>query len=128
MHRSSRRTTGRAAVGHVVAHATGAALLVNAVPHTVHALSGRPFPTPFADPPGEGDSTPAANVLWGGINAVAGASLLLGVGRFRCGRDLDTAVTSAAALLAAYGISRHFSGVRARRDAAVAPAPVTSVP
>jgi|GEM_PF-1786716 len=97
---------------HTVAHAAGAALLVNAVPHTVHGLSGEPFPSPFADPPGVGDSTPAENVVWGGLNAVAGGALLLGVGRFRPGANLGTAVTVAAGLAAAFGISRYFAAVR----------------
>ncbi|ANC31819.1 hypothetical protein [Isoptericola dokdonensis] len=100
--------------GSVVAHAAGAALLVNAVPHGVHALSGSSFPSPFADPPGVGPSTPTENLVWSGTNAVAGACLLLGVGRFRFGANLDTLVTVTAGLLAAYGISRHFTGVAAR--------------
>ena len=38
--------------------------LANAVPHFVNGISGDPFPTPFADPPGEGLSSPLTNVLW----------------------------------------------------------------
>jgi hypothetical protein len=116
------RTTGTSSAGAVAAHAVGAALLVNAIPHGVHALAGEPFPSPFADPPGEGLSTPGENLVWSGVNAVAGAALLLVPGRFRFGANVDTVVTVAAGVLAAYGISRHFTGVRERREAgAVSP-------
>jgi hypothetical protein len=91
--------------------------MVNAVPHGVHALAGDPFPSPFADPPGVGMSTPSENLVWSAANAVAGASLLLGVGRFRFGANLDTVVTVGTGLLAGYGISRHFAGVRRQTGA-----------
>jgi len=108
-------SSGRTPALHVLAHVAGAALLVNSVPHGVHGLSGREFPSPFADPPGVGLSSPRENVLWSGMNAVAGASLLLGVGRFRFGANLDTAATVAGGLLAAVGVSRYFAGVLAGR-------------
>jgi hypothetical protein len=38
--------------------------LANLVPHFVHGVSGDPFPTPFAHPPGRGLSSPTVNVLW----------------------------------------------------------------
>ncbi|MGC9198477.1 MAG: hypothetical protein ACP5E5_05990 [Acidobacteriaceae bacterium] len=52
------------------------ALLANGVPHFVQGLSGVPFPTPFASPPGVGDSSPLGNALWGFGNLAAGAVLL----------------------------------------------------
>ncbi|MFH8249229.1 hypothetical protein ACH3VR_02520 [Microbacterium sp. B2969] len=60
----------------VLRAAAGAALLVNAVPHGVAGVQGRPFPTPFADPPGVGLSAPGVNVAWSTANAVAGALLM----------------------------------------------------
>ncbi|WP_345799996.1 hypothetical protein AAIB33_10965 [Microbacterium sp. AZCO] len=60
----------------VVRAAFGAALLVNAVPHGVAGIQGRPFPTPFADPPGVGMSAPVVNVAWSTANAVAGGLLV----------------------------------------------------
>jgi hypothetical protein len=54
----------------------GGAFLANAVPHFVQGISGNPFPSPFAKPPGQGDSSPLVNVLWGFGNLVAGALLL----------------------------------------------------
>lgn len=46
--------------------------LANVVPHFVHGISGDPFPTPFANPPGKGLSSPTVNVLWALANLVAG--------------------------------------------------------
>lgn len=51
-------------------------LLANAVPHGVNAVQGKEFPTPFANPPGVGLSSPAANALWSAMNAAGGAALL----------------------------------------------------
>lgn len=44
------------------------AFLINAVPHLVAGVSGRPFQTPFARPSGVGLSSSRANVLWGFAN------------------------------------------------------------
>lgn len=60
----------------IIRAALGGALLANAIPHGVNGISGRPFPTPFADPPGVGLSDPWTNVAWSGVNAAAGALLL----------------------------------------------------
>ncbi|GAA5092789.1 hypothetical protein GCM10025760_21960 [Microbacterium yannicii] len=60
----------------VLRSAAGAALLVNAIPHGVSGVRGRPFPTPFGDPPGVGLSSPRVNIGWSTANAIAGAALL----------------------------------------------------
>jgi hypothetical protein len=54
----------------------GGMFLANGVPHFVHGVSGAPFQSPFANPPGVGESSPLVNVLWGFGNLVAGALLL----------------------------------------------------
>ena len=46
--------------------------LANTVPHFVNGISGDPFPSPFADPPGKGLSSPLVNVLWALLNLVIG--------------------------------------------------------
>ena len=56
------------------------AFLANVVPHFVHGISGDPFPTPFAHPPGKGLSSPTVNVAWALLNLVLGYIL------FRVGR------------------------------------------
>ena len=52
------------------------ALLSNAVPHFVNGMSGNEFPTPFADPPTVGLSSPVTNAVWGLTNAAAGYAVL----------------------------------------------------
>jgi hypothetical protein len=47
--------------------------LANTVPHYVHGVSGETFPTPFADPPGKGMSSPTVNVLWALFNLAVGS-------------------------------------------------------
>jgi hypothetical protein len=54
----------------------GGALLTNGVPHFVQGTSGNPFQSPFAKPPGKGESSPLSNALWGFANLLAGALLL----------------------------------------------------
>jgi hypothetical protein len=46
--------------------------IANFVPHFIHGISGETFPTPFANPPGKGLSSPTTNVLWGLFNLVIG--------------------------------------------------------
>jgi hypothetical protein len=58
-----------------VAYFFAGAFLVNAVPHFVSGVCGRRFPTPFASPPGKGESSPIVNVLWGAINLSSDAPL-----------------------------------------------------
>lgn len=50
--------------------------LANVVPHYTHGVSGDPFPTPFANPPGKGLSSPTVNVLWACFNLLVGYVLL----------------------------------------------------
>jgi hypothetical protein len=50
--------------------------LANGVPHFVQGISGHWFQTPFASPPGIGESSPVVNVLWGFLNFVIGFLLL----------------------------------------------------
>lgn len=52
-------------------------LLANTVPHFVHGVSGNRFPTPFANPPGKGLSSPTVNVLWSLLNLAVGVLLFL---------------------------------------------------
>ncbi|GAB4044895.1 hypothetical protein [Spirosoma litoris] len=52
------------------------AFLANVVPHYINGVSGDPFPSPFANPPGKGLSSPMINVLWAGFNLLIGYVLL----------------------------------------------------
>ena len=65
-----------------VAYFFGGCFLVNAVPHFVSGVMGRRFPSPFASPPGKGESSPMVNVLWAALNLVIGYLLVFRVGDF----------------------------------------------
>jgi hypothetical protein len=90
--------------------------LTNGIPHFVQGLSGNRFQSPFATPPGEGESSPLVNVLWGFANLVVGFVLvwfftptgpkaLFAWGCFGLG-----------SLLIAIGTSIHFGKVRDKRN------------
>jgi hypothetical protein len=65
-----------------VAYFFGGMFLVNAVPHFVSGVCGRRFPSPFASPPGRGESSAMVNVLWGTFNLVIGYLLVFRIGEF----------------------------------------------
>jgi len=60
----------------------GGAFATNAVPHLAKGLTGAPFQSPFARPPGVGLSSARTNVLWGMVNVVAAWLLLVPVSGF----------------------------------------------
>jgi hypothetical protein len=87
--------------------------LANGVPHFVQGVSGAPFQSPFAKPPGVGESSPLVNVLWGFGNLVAGALLLhffwpLGAAGW--------VVAGAGALGISIQLALHFGKVRAGKS------------
>lgn len=94
-----------------VAYFFGGAFLVNAVSHLVNGLSGRSFPTPFASPPGKGQSSPTVNVLWGALNAVVGYFLVLHVGEFHVRNMADALVAGIGGLLMALMLARTFGRI-----------------
>ncbi len=67
---------------HYIAYFFGEAFLANTIPHLVSGISGSPFQSPFASPPGEGLSSSTVNVLWGMFNLVVAYVLVARVGRF----------------------------------------------
>jgi hypothetical protein len=96
---------------HYVAYFFSGAFLVNAVPHLVNGLSGRGFPSPFASPPGKGESSALVNVLWGGLNLVVGYLLVCHVGEFHIRNELDALVLGMGGLLMAIMLSRAFGRI-----------------
>lgn len=60
----------------------GGAFLANVVPHLVAGVSGRPFQSPFAKPPGVGLSSSTLNVVWSLINLIIAWVFLAKVGTF----------------------------------------------
>jgi len=98
-----------------LAHFVAGVFLANAVPHFVNGISGRAFQSPFASPPGVGESSPIVNVLWGFANLVVGYLLLTGVGHISLGPSLDALVVGIGALATGLGLARHFGNVRGGR-------------
>ena len=93
---------------HLVSYFSGGLFLANAVPHFVSGVMGKPFPTPFAKPPGKGRSSSTVNVLWGFANFVFAWLLLLRVGHFDPRSIACIAPLAAAALLISLLSARHF--------------------
>jgi hypothetical protein len=95
--------TDQATTGTVL-RAFGAGMLaVNAVPHGVSGVQGRPFPSPFGTPSGVGESSPVSNVAWSAINAWGAAALAVGTSRVPAARvAFGLGATVGAALVAGY--------------------------
>jgi hypothetical protein len=86
--------------------------LANGVPHFVHGITGRRFQSPFASPPGVGESSPLVNVIWGLVNFLIGYVLIFGVGDFRFGLTLASLMAGLGALATAVGLAWYFQRVR----------------
>ena len=75
-----------------LAYFLAGAFLANGIPHFVNGVSGNYFQSPFAKPPGVGESPPFVNVLWGLANLIVGSILVVGVGDFIIGFNLDVLI------------------------------------
>jgi hypothetical protein len=85
----------------------GGLFLTNAIPHWVSGLMGRPFPTPFAKPPGEGLSSPTVNVVWGLLHLGVAYVFFRQVQPFDP-RDIGSVVAAAiGALIISLRLARH---------------------
>lgn len=94
-----------------VARFFAGAFLTNAVPHFVSGIQGRRFPTPFASPPGKGESSSVLNVVWGTANAVVGYWLLFRVGVFSAHSLHQILVVGIGGFLMALMLARGFGQV-----------------
>jgi hypothetical protein len=93
---------------HYLAYFFGGAFLMNCVLHLVAGVSGSPFPSPFASPPGEGLSSPTVNVLWASFN-LAIAYLLLGrTGDFDLRKSKHVIPVGFGVIVTAIGLARAF--------------------
>jgi hypothetical protein len=93
---------------HNLAYFFGGAFVVNAVPHFVNGISGNPFQSPFASPPGEGPFSSTVNVLWGSFN-FAVAYLLLGrLGTFELRKTRHAVIAGCGAALMSLMLARTF--------------------
>ena len=87
--------------------------LANVVPHFVHGISGDRFPTPFAQPPGKGLSSPTVNVLWALLNLVVGY-ILFRVGKVSSGNLSALIVFFAGIVVLSTGSSVRFAKKQVR--------------
>ena len=95
---------------HYLALFFAGAFLVNSVPHFTNGVSGRPFPSPFASPPGQGLSSPIVNVLWGSFNFIVGI-VLCRAGRFDSKRLVPMATVAVGGMLMAVMLANAFGQV-----------------
>jgi hypothetical protein len=98
-----------------LAYFFGGAFLANMIPHLVNGVSGRPFQSPFAKPPGKGLSSSTVNVLWGFFNLVVAYLLIVRVGDFSLHNLPQMGAAGAGFLVmslnAAYGFGRFHGGL-----------------
>ena len=93
---------------HDISYFFGGAFLTNAVPHFISGVMGRPFPSPFARPPGQGLSSSTVNVLWGFLNLAIGYGLICRVGNFELGSNADMIAAGLGALAMGLMLARTF--------------------
>jgi hypothetical protein len=93
---------------HFIAYFFGGVFLANTIPHLVNGISGSPFQSPFATPPGQGLSSSTVNVLWGIFNLVVAYILVARVGRFELRQTKHVFVLGLAALLTALLLAHRF--------------------
>ena len=99
---------------HYLSYFWGGAFLCNAIPHFVSGVTGHPFQSPFATPPGEGLSSATINVLWGSLNLAIAYLLLARVGKFELRKTVPVLVAAlgalAMALMLAHAFGRFYNG------------------
>jgi hypothetical protein len=98
-----------------VAYFFGGAFLVNAVLHFTSGVLGRKFPSPFASPPGKGESSPVVNVLWGSLNFAFAYVLISHVGDFHFHQAYSVLAVGAGGLLMALQLATWFGKVYSGR-------------
>ena len=84
------------------------AILANVVPHFFHGISGNRFPTPFANPPGKGLSSPTLNVVWSLFNLLLGY-ILFRLGKVSSGGDSALITFFAGTAVLSIGLSLRFA-------------------
>src|ERR1700723_3792116 len=91
-----------------VSYFFGGAFLANSIPHLVNGVSGRPFQSPFAKPPGQGLSSSPVNVLWGMFNLAVAYLLVYRVGSFSLMNTCHVLTVGAGMLLMSVMLARTF--------------------
>ncbi len=95
-----------------LAYFLAGAFLANSVPHFVQGIAGKRFQSPFASPPGVGESSAVVNVIWGMVNIFVGWVLIFGVGDFAFGLTRESLMVGLGAFVAAIALARYFERIR----------------
>ena len=86
--------------------------LVNGVPHFMYGITGKRFQSPFASPPGVGESPPLVNVIWGLVNFLVGYVLIFEVGDFAFGLTRHALMAGLGALAISVVLALYFQRLR----------------
>ena len=95
-----------------LAYVVSAFCFVNGLPHFVQGVCGHKFQSPFASPPGVGESSPLVNVIWGWVNFVLGYALLVYAGFFEVGLNVESCVFFCSAFSSSILLSVLFGRIR----------------
>ena len=93
---------------HLVSYFFGGLFLCNAIPHLTSGLTGHPFQSPFAKPPGQGLSSSIVNMAWGFLNLVVAYVLICRVGDFDLRSTIDAVALGLGFLVMGLFGARHF--------------------
>ncbi|HTB98572.1 MAG TPA: hypothetical protein VK716_16290 [Terracidiphilus sp.] len=93
---------------HYLSYFFGGAFLANSLPHIGNGISGRPFQSPFAKPPGQGLSSSTVNVVWGFFNLFLAYVLVMQVGTFDLRNPADFGALGAGMLVLGTMMARTF--------------------
>jgi hypothetical protein len=97
-----------------VAYFFAGGFFVNTIPHFVSGVMGRPFPSPFAKPPGKGLSSPIVNVLWGAFNFAIAYLLIFRVGAFDIRNTVHILLVGVGGLLIGIQLASLFGRVQSK--------------
>ena len=95
-----------------IAYFMAGVFLANGVPHFVQGTCGSTFQSPFASPPGVGESSAVVNVIWGLANFLFAYLIFSMVGDFRPGVTFDALLVGLGMLSAGMFCAIHFGKVR----------------
>ena len=99
-----------------IAYILSAFCLVNGIPHFVQGVCGHRFQSPFASPPGVGESSPLINVLWGAFNFLVSYLLLAYAGFFVVGQNIATYVFLSAVFVSSIVLAVVFGRIRSAQS------------
>lgn len=98
-----------------LAYFVSGGFFANGVPHFVHGISGEPFQSPFASPPGVGLSSPLVNVLWGLLNFAISYVLIVWMRPRIKSRTLAVQFAFFGVLITSMALAVYFGSVRTAR-------------